>query len=321
MISEIIAGKAPIEPVTALQFEKVLGLDASVWLGMESDYRLHQVREAEKQRATELDEWSKAFPVRELVKRGIIPKPSSSSDRVSSLLSFFGVATFEAWQNRQDQLKVAYRHSPSFKSNDLALATWLRLGEIEAEKAVCGDYNEAAFKRSLTRIRRLTAARSIELLAEAQRLCSESGVVLAVVKPLPKTALSGAAWWLTPRKAVIQLSVRHMRDDHLWFSLFHEAAHIFLHSKKSIFVHETDGRVTKDDAEADEWAANFLVPRLEWKRFVNSSKFSKAAIVSFAEEQGIAPSIVVGRLQHEGLIPWNRLHDLRVTLKWREQED
>ena len=47
LISEIIAGKAPIEPKTALQFEKVLGVDASIWLGIESDYRLHQAREAE----------------------------------------------------------------------------------------------------------------------------------------------------------------------------------------------------------------------------------------------------------------------------------
>ena len=36
LISEIISGKAPLEPETALQFEKVLDVDASVWLGLES---------------------------------------------------------------------------------------------------------------------------------------------------------------------------------------------------------------------------------------------------------------------------------------------
>ena len=40
LISEIIAGKAPIEPDTALQFEKILGLGANVWVNMESIYRL-----------------------------------------------------------------------------------------------------------------------------------------------------------------------------------------------------------------------------------------------------------------------------------------
>ena len=36
LISEIIAGTAPIAPKTALQFEKVLGLDAGIWLGIEA---------------------------------------------------------------------------------------------------------------------------------------------------------------------------------------------------------------------------------------------------------------------------------------------
>ncbi len=51
LISEIIAGKASLEPETALQFEKVLGVDASIWLGIESDYQLHRAREAEAREA------------------------------------------------------------------------------------------------------------------------------------------------------------------------------------------------------------------------------------------------------------------------------
>ena len=47
LISEIIAGKAPVKPRTALQFERALGMDASVWLGIESNYRLHLERQAE----------------------------------------------------------------------------------------------------------------------------------------------------------------------------------------------------------------------------------------------------------------------------------
>ena len=42
LISDIIAGVAPVSLKTALQFEKVLGLKATVWLGIESEYRLHQ---------------------------------------------------------------------------------------------------------------------------------------------------------------------------------------------------------------------------------------------------------------------------------------
>ena len=62
LISEIISGKAPLEPGTALQFEKVLGVDASIWLGIESEYQLYRAREAEAQNAAASAEWVKAFP-------------------------------------------------------------------------------------------------------------------------------------------------------------------------------------------------------------------------------------------------------------------
>ena len=42
LISDIVAGVAPVSLETALQFESVLGLKATVWLGIESEYRLHQ---------------------------------------------------------------------------------------------------------------------------------------------------------------------------------------------------------------------------------------------------------------------------------------
>lgn len=47
LISDIIAGTAPVNAETALQFEKELGLAASIWLGIEKNYRLHQMQVAE----------------------------------------------------------------------------------------------------------------------------------------------------------------------------------------------------------------------------------------------------------------------------------
>lgn len=52
-ISEIVAGTAPVDPETALLFERELGLAASIWLGIERRYRLHQVREVDTRIVTE----------------------------------------------------------------------------------------------------------------------------------------------------------------------------------------------------------------------------------------------------------------------------
>ena len=321
LISEIISGKAPLEPETALQFEKVLGVDAGVWLGIESEYRLHRAREHEVAGAAASAEWAKGFPVGELVKRGAFERPGSEADAVTKLLSFFGVGSIDAWTARHAVANVAYRHSPSFRSDEAALATWLRLGELEAGLQDCADYREAEFRKAVQQVRGLTRGPVVEALEGATELCNRAGVALALVRPLPKTALSGAAWWLSPRKAVLQLSARHKSDDHLWFSFFHEAAHVLLHSKKSVFVDELNGGgAGREEKEANEWASRTLVPRREWEEFIATSSRSKLAVRTFAEGQGIAPGIVVGMLQHQGLLPWTHLNGLKVRLEWQEAE-
>lgn len=320
LISEIIAGKAPVEPKTALQFEKVLGLDASIWLGLEARYQLHKAREAEAKETNEPVSWAKTFPLKELVKRGVLDKPASDAEAISKLLAFFGVGSVNAWQAKYKEMSVAYRHSPCFQSDKTALTTWLRLGELEAERQECADYNEARFKRALKKIRALTQTPVEDALEKAQQFCNTAGVALVLVKSLPKTALSGAAWWLNPRKAVIELSVRHKTDDHLWFSLFHEAAHLLLHSKKQVFIDwmKSNKETANVESEANLWASNFLIPRGDWQSFVATSLYSEMAIRQFAEEQGIAPGIIVGRLQHEDRLSWRTpLNKLKVRLGWK----
>ena len=318
LISEIISGKAPIAPKTALQFEKVMGLDASIWLGIEADYRLHQERQAEARATEESVAWARTFPIRELTKRSVISTPSSDGQAVSALLTFFGVASISAWQVRYGKASVAYRHSPSFESDESALATWLRLAELDAERQRCTDYSESVFKQALEHVRRLTSAPVIQALENTRSLLNDTGVALSLVKPLPKMRLSGAAWWLSPHRPVIALSARHKSDDHLWFSLFHEAAHLLLHSKKNVFVDGIEGNGDDIENEANAWAAEFLVRHDAWNRFVVAGDYRASTVRRFAQEQGIAPGIVVGRLQHERLLSWNRLNGLKVRLQWAD---
>ena len=318
LISEIVAGKAPIEPETALQFEKVLGVDASIWTGIEADYRLHETRVAELRRAATASEWSSSFPVRELVKRCALQKPATPEDTVAAILRFFGVATIEAWNIKYGAANVAYRHSPSFKSDTFALAAWMRLAELEAAGQACTEFSAAALKNALQQIRRLTRAAVPGALDKARALCNGAGVAMTLIKPLPKTRVSGAAWWPSRHRPVIALSARHKTDDHLWFSLFHEAAHILLHGKRNVFVDGTTVDGDNEEAEANDWATNCLMPRAEWRRFVLRARFTRTDVQQFAKRLDIAPGIVVGRLQHEERIPRNHLNQLKRRLRWTD---
>ena len=320
IVTEIIAGKGPIEPETARVFERETGLNEVVWLNLEASYRdkLAELGQNEK-----LTEWAKEFPVKELVKRGDISELSLQSNNVARMLSFFDVWSVGAFEDKYGEASVAYRHSPSFNSSRPALATWLRLGEIEAERTECPEYDREAFLVSLQNIRTLTTSQEQGIFEQTRSLCLQAGVVLLYVKPFPKVALSGASRWLSPDRPVIQLSARHKTDDHLWYSLFHEAAHILWHDSNLTFIDGIRGKSADDesgesvaDAEADTWAQDFLIPRTEWDKFTVTFVGSAGEVKHFAEEQSIAPSIIVGRLQREELLPWNRLNGLKRKLEW-----
>ncbi len=107
-----------------------------------------------------------------------------------------------------------------------------------------------------------------------------------------------------------------MSDDHLWFSFFHEAARLPLHSKKNIFVEGNGAGTSELENEANAWASNFLVPRARWEALKATMPRSKAEVLVIAQEQSIAPGIIVGMLQHDGVVPWANLNGLKRRFQW-----
>lgn len=319
LISEIIAGKARIEPRTALQFEKVLGVDASVWIGIDSTYQIQRARKIEEKNAAADFEWAKAFPIHALVKQACFDKPQTPSDSVLKLLGFFGTGSVRAWSDRFKPADYDWRHSPGYKSNEASLTAWLRLGELEAERQNCRKYNEREFKQATVEIRKLTRKPISESLQQACILCNQAGVSLAVIPPLPKMSVSGAVQWHSSHKAIIQLSTRHKFDDQLWFSFFYEAAHIVLHSKKMTYVDETESKLDQLESEANTWVRNTLVSKISWEKFLADSPKSAKAVKNFAREEQIAPGIVVGMLQREGHLPYSHLNQLKVRYQWKDE--
>lgn len=320
LMAEIIAGKAPIEPETALQLERVLETSASIWLGMEASYRLHLARSKEQQALAEYLGWAKTFPLKELEKRGLLGLRGDASAQVQQLLKFFGCGSVEACQDRFKELAaVAFRHSPSFESNQAALLAWLRIGDLRAEEIDTKEYDRARFLAALKEIRGLTLLPIEVFLPEMKARCADAGVVFVLERALPKVALSGVSKWLSPRRALIQQTARHLSNDHFWFTFFHECAHLLLHSRKSIFL---DGNGLSNvaaelEAEADDWASDFLIPSDELTRFITRFNYAESEVTEFAAKHKIAPGIVVGQLQHRKVLHYSQMNPLKQRYVWK----
>lgn len=318
-VSGILNGHVAITPETAIQFGRVLGTAPSLWTNLESRYRLRLAELEANSPSKEQVAWARTIPVSKLVAHGAFPRPSGQAERVRYLLEFFGVAGVDAWQQWFDKQRAAYRKSPSFQSAGPAVAAWLRMGEKEAEIIDCEPFDRASFLDALRQVRSLTTRPVDEWYEGIRDYCARAGVAVALVKELPKTRLSGAARWLSKDKALVQLSLRHRSDDHFWFSFFHESAHILLHGKKEVFLDDVNGARGAAEDEADRFAADFLIDPAAFGDFCAQANYHAASIREFAESQGIAPGIVVGRLQHDGLIEYRWHNSLKVKLEWADE--
>ena len=312
-INEIAQGKAAITPETALQFERVLGIHASFWLNLGRLCQAALARNDERERLPQYIPWLASFPVKELARRGWIRPQDDRVELVREVLDFFGVTTPDAWNDvwSQAQRATALRQAKSRHVDFGAVAAWLRKGEIEGRTMRCGSYDEQSFRESLENLRRFTTHPSERFCEEIQQRCAAAGVAVVFVPELPRLRIFGAARWLSADKALIQLSFYYKREDQVWFSFFHEAAHILLHGRRDIFVDVDVNTTDKEEAEANRFAQDRLIPSQAYAAFIARGQFSASAVVSFAKQSGIAPGIVVGRLQHDKNIGFNHLNHLR----------
>ncbi len=311
-INEIIQAKTAITPETALQLERALRMPASFWTNLERNYRVTLARLEEKERLAQHLAWTKQFPVRAMINLGWIAKKPTPVEQLMELLTFFGIASPELWEQLWGNPQVAYRRSKIFGSQPGAVSAWLRKGELGAQWIPCVPYDAHGFKALLQRIRALTRQQPAHYLTELPKLCAQVGVAVVYTPTLPKAPISGATRWLTPDKALLQLSFRYKCDDTFWFSFFHESGHILKHGKREVFI---EGISTDDmEREADEFAQEMLLPRHTYQQFLTQAPFTQAKIEQVASNTGIAPGIVVGRLQKSGQLPQSSLNGLKQSV-------
>ncbi len=319
-IHEILHGKAAITAETAVQLERVLGLPSEFWSNLQANYDRCRSLDEEGVRLAAQKPWLDLFPYAVMAKRGWVPVTSGTVPRVRALLSFFGVASPEQWKEVCAAQTVSFRKSPAFDANVAALTAWLRRGQQDATRIECMSYSASRFRETLAQVRGLSQEKDPGVFVPAlQRACAVAGVAVVFVPQINGCRASGATLWVSSEKAVIQLSLRYKTNDHLWFTFFHEAAHVLLHPKKAVFIEQVnDGHDGEQEAQANEFAATTLIAPSAYARFLMSSEpLSKARIGAFATAQGIAPGIVVGRLQHDGHLPRSHCNDLKVSYEWK----
>ena len=307
-VNEIVLGTKEITEDTALELERVLGTPAHFWLAREARYRESLARQRDAGRAGSRLAWLDQLPVKQLQEAGHLPKGRLSATFKASLiepaLKFFGVASPQGWQEQYGRVHAAFRRAnPAKQTDNAAITAWLRLGEIAASTSELPVHRPDLLVASVAAMRKLSTRPAAEIGTGLQALCAQAGVILLFVPAFPGTHVSGVARWLGDRP-LIQLSLLGKWNDVFWFSFFHEVAHILKHPKRAVFLDDASAGFTvesKEEREANQFAADVLISPANRKR-LSAIALTASGIRAFAAEIDIHPGIVVGCLQHLGLV-------------------
>ncbi len=307
-VNQIIQGEAPITLDTAFALELVTDVPADVWTGLEATYQAHRRRQALGDVMTDEDRaWVRSMPVAALIKRHIIPDTQDIGLRFKAVLRFFGVANRHAWEALWESADASFHKSPAFEQKPYPTAVWLRFAELRAADKSTEPFDRAMFKEAAREIRDwvrepITPA----LIARIQDRLAKTGVALVIVREFEGSRASGATKWLSGDKVLIALSLRYKRDDHFWFTFFHEVAHILLHGKRETFIDVDRGEESEtkpgQEAAADQFAAGVLIPR-EFVSRIRSFR-TMSEVEAFAAELNLPPGVVVGRMQRLKVLDW-----------------
>lgn len=307
-INQIVNEAAGLGPDTAVAFARVTGLSPAFWSRLEAVYRAHEAVKADDERLAADVDVLKRFPIPEMVKRGYLAKAASPVEQLRHLLAFFGVANAAALDKVVLQ-PTALRRSRAFEPNVTALAAWLRRAELRAAAMTIAPFDAATCTEAIGELREMTRLPKLDWVDALVGRCASFGIAIVIERELPGCRINGATRWLGADKAMIALSMRHRRHDILWFTFFHELAHVLRHSRKETFI-DAEGMGVPEDLErdADRFASRTLIPPEHDGELVQLA--SEADVLAFADRVGVSPAIVVGRMHHEKLVPPNRWQHL-----------
>ncbi|TKG94921.1 ImmA/IrrE family metallo-endopeptidase [Puteibacter caeruleilacunae] len=307
-IIAVLKGESSITSEMAILFENITRIPAHFWINKQARYSEYKARLKRRFAVNSAEEWTKSFPYPEMAKNEWVPKTRRLEEKTINLFEYFGVSTHEAWENlyMKSKLKIAAYASLAYTLEPHAISAWLRQGELQAEQIAAPEYNKKEFQKILPQIKTIMADHPHNFFTQLQQLCLTAGVKVFYTPRMPKAPISSSTRWIkgTP---VIQLTARYRQNDRFWFTFFHEAGHIILHGKKYISLEGIDFSEADPvkEQEAHAFAEEWTFSKQEEEEVLLQHTIDADDVTKFAKKFNTHPAMIIGRLQHMGVIPFS----------------
>jgi len=301
-VSEILNGKKEITVETAAELGDALGTSAELWLSLQANYRLHLLR-SDQPALTPVARRARLralVPVRELQRRTWLPETDDLDVLEAAVCDLLEISSPHA----EPAFAVAARRANSASAFTPEQMAWIaRVRQLASDRVQTAFDREGLEALGVDLPRRVTDPYH---LTDLHEWLAECGVALVIELPLKSSKLDGIAMCCGGDRPVIGLSTRGDRFDGFIFTLLHEIAHLTLKhvGPDQMCIDEDLLNAAESDIERD---ANNLAGSWIFKGgfALPTHRPRLPEILAMARQYGVHSSLVIGRLQREGVLDWS----------------
>ncbi|MGW7932583.1 HigA family addiction module antitoxin [Staphylococcus xylosus] len=310
-MSELVRGIKSVTPKMSINLSKVFNVDSQTWLNIQAKY---DTLKLEIEKSDEMDEEKrllKLIDYSKLIQLGIVSPKRKAEDKIKEICKVFKIANLGVLKGRD--LAINFRAMAVEKeSHVINTNLWIEMVSLKLLEKEMLEFNKEKLLDSINVLRSLTTEEPNIFIPKIKSILSECGVHFILMPSLQNAKPKGMVMW-RDGKITLAMSNKGKFADVFWFTFFHEIGHILLHPHNN-FV-ELDGK-NRREQEADEFARERLISEDKYKDFVMASNFSFISIQNFAKSVGIDSTIVIGRLQKDGIIPYSHFANKKKKYVW-----
>ena len=316
-ISEVVNGIKGISPLFAKSLEYVFGIPATFWINLQGIYDKEMI-EYKEQEEIDQSEVDIVRGLKKIIKYAEeLEIMSDNKDIVSQIIELRNICNVKnlTYINSLVTSQVAFRKSQTIETDIYVLYVWLRICEIMAQKNnIEKEFDVQKLKDNIINIKKCMFLEINDAVEELKKIFAECGIIFQVVRNFTGAPVQGFIK-KDHNSIILSMTIRRSFADEFWFTLFHEIGHLL--NGDIVNVQLIDYADAKSDMEdkADEFARKALINEEAYNIFIKKNNLTEQDIVEFAEEQGVKPFIVVGRIQKEKN-NYKIFYKLKTRYKW-----
>lgn len=310
VLSELVNGEANLSPEVALKLEKLTGVEYQSWMNLQNSYDRKKL-EIEKKMQEDEQEVAELIDLKYFKKNGFITdRRYACSEKIEELRNLFNVSNLSYLTTFNPS--VSYRSLKEFDEKTIVNSNvMLEIATNIARNKTENKLNKKNLEANLPLIKQMLNKSDSSFYSTLKDVLLDCGIVLVGLPSLKNSSLQGATKKFKNGSVLLLITDRNKAADIFWFSLMHEIAHILF---GDFYTDKDDDQAYENkELKADDWAADFLIDKEKYKKFIERAEFNRNSIVKFSEEEEILPCILSGRLKKEGYIGYNQLNDLNIS--------